>query len=62
MVATVTPIGAAQSTVKYFEEDGYYAKNDPEHRRASGWHGDGAGALGLRGHVQTSRSIRAHAP
>ena len=55
MVATVIVLGGAQSTVGYFEKDGYYAKNDPEHRRASAWHGGGAGALGLRGHVHPNR-------
>ena len=55
MVATVTAAGAAKSKVEYFEEDGYYPKNDPEHRRASAWHGGGAGALGLRGHVRPNR-------
>ena len=34
-------------TVAYFEREGYYAKNDPRHRRASFWHGEGAAALGL---------------
>ena len=55
MVATVTALGAAQSTVHYFERDGYYARNDPEHRRASFWHGRGAAALRLRGHVRPRR-------
>ena len=55
MVATVTALGAAQSTVHYFERDGYYAKNDPEHRRASFWHGRGAAALRLRGYVRPKR-------
>ena len=55
MVATVTALGAAQSTVHYFERDGYYARDDPEHRRASFWHGRGAAALGLRGHVRPKR-------
>ena len=55
MVATVTAVGSAGSKVEYFEEDGYYPKNDPEHRRASAWHGGGAGALGLRGHVRPNR-------
>ena len=32
MLATVTNIGSASSTVHYFEQDGYYAKGDPEHR------------------------------
>ncbi len=51
MVATVTDIGSASSTVHYFEQDGYYAKDDPEHRRASFWHGAAARALGLGRHV-----------
>ena len=55
MVARITALGAAQSTVHYFERDGYYAKNDPEHRRASFWHGRGAAALRLRGHVHPTR-------
>ena len=55
MVARITELGAAQSTVHYFERDGYYAKNDPEHRRASFWHGRAAGALRLRGHVRPQR-------
>ena len=38
-------------TVAYFESEGYYAKNDPRHRRASFWHGAGAAALGLPQHV-----------
>ena len=41
--------------VTYYERDGYYAKNDPEHRQASFWCGDAAKALGLRAHVRPSR-------
>ena len=41
MVATITRLSEAASTVHYFEADGYYAKNDPEHRRASRWYGKG---------------------
>ena len=41
-------------TVAYFESEGYYAKNDPRHRRASFWHGEGAAALGLPQHVSPS--------
>ena len=52
MVATVTRLKAAAMTVHYFEADGYYAKNDPEHRKASGWHGEAAAMLGLRGPVK----------
>ena len=55
MVATVTDIGSASSTVHYFEQDGYYAKGDPEHRRASFWHGELARALGLGRHVSPKR-------
>ena len=48
MVATVTRLSAAASAVHYFEADGYYARGDPEHRRASAWHSQGVKALGLR--------------
>ncbi len=37
MVATVIRLKAAATTVHYFEADGYYARNDPEHRKASGF-------------------------
>ncbi len=55
MVATVTDIGSAGLTVHYFEQDGYYAKGDPEHRKASFWHGELARALGLGRHVSPKR-------
>ena len=37
-------IGARSSAAQgasYYERDGYYAKDDPEHRAASAWHGRG---------------------
>ena len=55
MVATVTRLSEAASTVHYFETDGYYAKNDPEHRKASRWYGKGIAALGLHGPVKPKR-------
>ena len=55
MVCTVTVLGGAQSSVRYFEGDGYYVSMELEHRRASGWHGEAAAALGLRGHVYAKR-------
>ena len=55
MVATVTRLSEAASTVHYFETDGYYAKNDPEHRKASRWYGKGIEALGLHGPVKPKR-------
>ena len=55
MVATVTSLTSAAVTTRYFERDGYYAKSDPEHRKASRWHGRGAAALGLGRHVSPSR-------
>ena len=55
MVATVTRLKAAATTVHYFEVDGYYAKNDPEHRKASRWHGEAAALLGLQGRVNPKR-------
>ena len=55
MVANVTKINSARSVVRYFSEDGYYADGDPEHRRASRWHGRGAAALKLGRHVSPKR-------
>ncbi|MXX90316.1 MAG: relaxase domain-containing protein [Boseongicola sp. SB0677_bin_26] len=55
MVATVTSLTSAAVTTRYFERDGYYAKSDPEHRKASRWHGEGAAALGLGRQVAPSR-------
>ena len=36
----------------YYEQDGYYAKDDPRHRSASAWAGKGAAELGLEGPVE----------
>ena len=55
MVATVHELASSATAVSYYEKDGYYAKNDPEHRQASFWHGTAARDLGLRGHVVPSR-------
>ncbi len=55
MVANVTKINSARSVVRYFSEDGYYVDGDPEHRRASRWHGRGAAALKLGRHVSPKR-------
>ena len=55
MVATVHELASTATAVSYYEKDGYYAKNDPEHRKASFWHGTAAADLNLRGHVVPSR-------
>ena len=55
MVATVHELASSATAVSYYEKDGYYARNDPEHRQASFWHGRAAADLGLRGHVVPSR-------
>ena len=57
MVATVTRLKAAATTVHYFEADGYYARDDPEHRKASGWYGEAAATLGLHGPVKPKRFV-----
>ena len=54
MVATVFELRSSAVSVSYFERDGYYAKNDPEHRQASFWYGAAAKAQGLRAHVRPS--------
>ena len=47
-------IGALASSAQgasYYERDGYYANDDPDHRAASAWAGAGAAELGLDGEV-----------
>ena len=51
MVASIGTIASAAQGTSYYERDGYYAKEDPEHRRLSAWSGKGAEALGLSGPV-----------
>ena len=51
MVASIGAIASAAQGVSYYEKDGYYAKDNAEHREASAWAGRGAGALGLTGPV-----------
>ena len=55
MVGTVVVVPSSGKAVIYYVRDGYYLKNDPEHRQASFWYGDAAKALGLRAHVHPSR-------
>ena len=52
MVVSIGTVSSAARGVSYFERDGYYARDDPEHLRASAWAGKGAEALGLRGPVE----------
>ena len=51
MVVSIGAVVSAAQGVSYFERDGYYAKDDPEHLEASAWAGKGAEALGLSGPV-----------
>ena len=51
MVVSIGAIASAAQGVSYYENDGYYARDDPEHLNASAWAGKGAEALGLSGAV-----------
>ena len=51
MVVSIGAVASAAQGVSYYENDGYYAKDDPEHLAASAWAGRGAEALGLSGPV-----------
>ena len=51
MVASIGAVAAPSQGASYYERDGYYAKDSPEHLAASAWAGRGAAALGLRGPV-----------
>ena len=51
MVASIGAVAAPAQGASYYERDGYYARDDPEHRDASAWAGRGAEELGLTGPV-----------
>jgi len=51
MVASIGAVASPSQGASYYERDGYYAKDSPEHRDASAWAGKGAEALGLEGPV-----------
>ncbi len=51
MVVSIGAIASSSQGVSYYERDGYYAKDDPEHRMQSAWQGRGAAELGLQGPV-----------
>ncbi len=48
---SIGALASASQGASYYERDGYYAKDDPEHREASAWAGRGAEELGLTGPV-----------
>ena len=48
---SIGALSSAAQGASYYERDGYYAKDDPEHREASAWAGRGAEELGLTGPV-----------
>ena len=56
---SIGALSSAAQGASYYERDGYYAKDDPEHREASGWAGKGAEELGLKGPVdpETFRAV-----
>ncbi len=51
MVASIGAVASPSQGSHYYERDGYYAKDSPEHRAASAWKGRGAAELGLEGPV-----------
>ncbi len=51
MVVSIGAVASPSQGISYYERDGYYAKDDPEHRAASAWAGRGATELGLKGSV-----------
>ena len=51
MVVSIGAVASSSQGVSYYERDGYYAKDDPEHRLQSAWAGRGAEVLNLSGPV-----------
>ena len=56
---SIGALSSAAQGASYYERDGYYARDDPEHMAASAWAGRGAGELGLKGPVdpETFRAV-----
>ena len=56
---SIGALASAAQGASYYERDGYYAKDDPEHKAASAWAGKGAEELGLKGPVdpETFRAV-----
>ncbi len=48
---SIGALSSAAQGASYYERDGYYEKDDPEHREASAWAGKGAEELGLTGPI-----------
>ena len=48
---SIGALGSAAQGASYYERDGYYTKDDPEHRASSAWAGKGAEELGLKGPI-----------
>ena len=48
---SIGALASAAQGASYYERDGYYAKDDPDHKAASAWAGTGAAELGLDGEV-----------
>ena len=48
---SIGALASAAQGASYYERDGYYAKDDPDHKAASAWAGKGAEELGLKGPV-----------
>ena len=51
MVASIGAVASPSQGAHYYERDGYYAKDSPEHQAASAWQGRGAAELGMKGPV-----------
>ena len=65
MVASIGTVASAAQGVRYYEKDGYYARDDALHREASAWRGRGAEAMGLSGPVEPEdfqKVLEGHVP
>ncbi|WP_428099664.1 hypothetical protein [Candidatus Rariloculus sp.] len=51
MVASIAAIANPSQDASYYERDGYYAKDDPAHRKASARAGRSDKTFGLEGPV-----------
>ncbi|MEL7464769.1 MAG: MobF family relaxase [Pseudomonadota bacterium] len=52
---SVAAVSAGAASSGYYSNDSYYAKDSEEAKEASVWHGEGAAAAGLSGHVDPGK-------
>lgn len=52
---SIAKLSSPSGALSYYEKDGYYSKDDPEHIQATEWFGRGARELDLKGYIKADQ-------